>query len=179
MGKRLILDMDEVLACYTRKVIETLRKETGIFIDLDKVKGKFLSQSLESRLVEIVSSYPYRKGFFRDLEVMPGSREMVKQLSHYYDIYIASACLQHPNSVSDKLVWLNINFPFIPFQKIILCGEKTAICGDYLVDDHPKHLASFNGKALLFTAFHNSNENRFPRFDNWEQLGKYLLGSAA
>ncbi len=175
MGKILIIDMDEVLALYTKKVIETLKKESGMTIDLHKVKGKFLSQSLDPQLVEIVSSYPYRKGFFRDLEIIPGSRDVIRQLMKSYEIFIASACLQHPNSVNDKLEWLNDNFPFIPFQKIILCGEKKTICGDYLVDDHPKHLAAFKGKPLLFSAFHNLDENRFERFDNWEMLGEYLL----
>ena len=58
--KSILVDMDEVIACYTEKVVGTLKKETGIAIDLKKVEGKFLSQSLPPEIVEMVSSYPYR-----------------------------------------------------------------------------------------------------------------------
>ena len=176
--KSLLIDMDEVIARYTEKVLETLQHETGISIDLEKVRGKFLSQSLDSKTVEIVSSYPYRKGFFRDLKVMPGSQDAIEKLNDYFDITIASSCLQHPNSIHDKLAWLSQHFPSIPFRKIILCGEKKYLCADYLVDDHPRHLENFKGIPLMFSAFHNTTENRFRRFDNWESVESYLLDEA-
>lgn len=176
--KSLLIDMDEVIARYTAKVLDTLKRETGISIELDNVKGKFLSQSLDSKIVEIVSSYPYRKGFFRDLEVMPDSRQVIEKLREFYDISIASSCLQHPNSVHDKLAWLRENFPFIPYNKIILCGEKKYLCADYLVDDHPRHLENFRGTPLMFSAFHNIDENRFRRFSSWPELELFLLNEA-
>ena len=176
--KSLLIDMDEVIARYTLKVIETLKSETGISIDLEKVKGKFLSQSLDSNTVEIVSSYPYRKGFFRDLKVMPDSQRVIEKLNDIYDLTIASSCLQHPNSIHDKLAWLKDHFPFIPYQKIILCGEKKYLCADYLVDDHPRHLENFSGTPLMFSAFHNTTENRFRRFNSWLELEDYLLSEA-
>ncbi len=175
MKKTLAVDMDEVLAGYTKKVLETLQHETGIQIELKTVEGNFLSKSLDPQLVEIVSSYPYRKGFFRDLEVIPGSQHALESLSDDYDILIVSACMQHPNSLNDKLSWLNEYFPFIPFQKIIFCGEKKFISADYMIDDHPRHLETFKGIPLLFTAFHNINESRFRRFEDWHGLEKFLL----
>ena len=176
--KSLLIDMDEVIALYTAKVLETLQKETGITIDLDKVKGQFLSRSLDPGTVEIISSYPYRKGFFRDLKVMPDSQRAIEHLNEYYDISIASSCLQHPNSIHDKLAWLHDHFPFIPYQKIILCGEKKYLCADFLVDDHPRHLENFRGRPLMFSAFHNTNETRFRRFNNWTELETFLTAEA-
>ena len=178
MKKLLIVDMDEVLASYTLKVILTLKAENGIEIDLNSVKGKFLSQSLDPELTEIVSSYPYRKGFFRNLDVIPGSQQALKSLSEFYEIVIASACMQHPNSLNDKLAWLHEHFSFIPYQNIIFCGNKKSIYGDYLVDDHPKHLESFKGSPLLFEAFHNINESRFSRFKTWTELEAFLMTTA-
>jgi 5'(3')-deoxyribonucleotidase len=164
------IDMDDVMALFTKKVLETLRTETGFIPDPEKIQGKFLSQSLEPRYVEIVSSYPYRKGFFRDLEVMPHSRETISWLTEYFDVTIVTACMFHPNSLNDKLAWLNRNFPFIPPQKIIFCGEKQFICTDYLIDDHPRHLVAFHGIPLMFSAYHNVYEKRFRRFYDWIQV---------
>ena len=174
MNRQIAIDMDEVLARYTEHVIETLYLECGITLDMEKLQGRFLSQSLDPGIVEIVSSYPYRKGFFRNLRVIPHSQEVLKGLMDHFNIFIVSACLQHPNSLMDKLLWLNENFPFIPNQQIIFCGEKSFLGTDFLIDDHPKHLESFKGTPLLFSAFHNTGEKRFRRFDNWLQIDSYL-----
>ena len=177
MLKRTIaIDMDDVIAMYTRKVLETLRRETGIAINPAETEGKFLGQLLDPYYVEIVSSYPFRKGFFRDLEVMPNSCEVIRSLTDYYDVTIVTACMQHPNSLNDKLAWLKENFTFIPFQKIIFCGEKQNIWTDFLLDDHPKHLANCRGVPLLFSAYHNVHEKKYKRFYDWLQLKDFFNG---
>jgi len=173
--KRIAVDMDEVLAKYTRKVIRTLHDETQYLVDLDKVTGDFLSKSLPQKYIDIVTKYPYREGFFRDLEVMDDSQEILERLNEKYDIYIVSATLQHPNAPKDKLAWLEEHFPFIHFNKIVFCGDKSIIRTDYLIDDHPKHLEAFEGNAILFTAFHNIHEKRFKRADNWRQVEELIL----
>ena len=117
--KRIAIDMDEVLAKYTQKVIRTLKQETNYEVDLEKVAGNFLSQSLPQKYIDIVTGYPYREGFFRDLEVMEDSQKILERLNEKYDIYIVSAKLQHPNAPKDKLAWLREHFPFIQFTKIV------------------------------------------------------------
>jgi 5'(3')-deoxyribonucleotidase len=147
-------------------------------VDLERIKGDFLSRSLSKEHVDIVTQYPYREGFFRDLEVMEYSREILERLNAHYDVYIVSSTLQHPNAPKDKLAWLRDHFPFIHFKKIVFCGDKNIIKADYLVDDHPRHLESFEGKAILFSAFHNMNENRFTRADNWKEVERIILNDA-
>ena len=175
--KRIAIDMDEVLAKYTQKVIRTLKQETNYEVDLEKVAGNFLSQSLPQKYIDIVTAYPYREGFFRDLEVMEDSQEILERLNEKYDIYIVSATLQHPNAPKDKLAWLREHFPFIHFSKIIFCGDKSIIRTDCLVDDHPKHLEAFKGESILFSAFHNIHEKRFKRARNWRQLEQLIVNS--
>ena len=172
--KRIAIDMDEVLAKYTLKVIKTLKEETGIEIDLTKVAGNFLSRSLPDEYIDIVTGYPYREGFFRDIEVMEDSQEILARLNQSCDVYIVSSTLQHPNAPKDKLAWLGAHFPFIHYSKIVFCGDKSIIRADILVDDHPKHLESFKGHPILFSAFHNIYENRFTRADNWKQVEQII-----
>lgn len=173
--KRIAVDMDEVLAKYTHKVIKTLKEETGYEVDLDLVTGSFLSQSLPGQYVNIVTGYPYREGFFRDIEVMEDSQDTLARLNETYDIFIVSSTLQHPNAPKDKLAWLNEHFPFIHYNKIVFCGDKSIIQADILVDDHPKHLEAFKGHPILFSAFHNINENRFMRANNWKQVEQIIF----
>jgi 5'(3')-deoxyribonucleotidase len=173
--KRIAVDMDEVLAKYTHKVIRTLKSETGHEVDLRNVQGNFLSKSLSDEHVKIVTEYPYRDGFFRDLEVMENSQEVLLRLQEEFEIYIVSSTLQHPNAPKDKLAWLHEHFSFIHFRNIVFCGDKSIIRADYLIDDHPKHLEVFQGASILFSAFHNIHENRFTRADTWNDVEKLLL----
>jgi 5'(3')-deoxyribonucleotidase len=172
--KRIAVDMDEVLAKYTDKVIKVLEEETGYVINIENVSGAFLSRSLPEAYLEIVTSYPYREGFFRDLEVMEHSQEVLKRLNKDYEVYIVSSTLQHPNAPKDKLAWLKEYFPFIHFKKIVFCGDKKIIRADYLIDDHPRHLEDFQGKPVLFSAFHNIYEDRYQRANNWLEVEQII-----
>lgn len=172
--KRIAVDMDEVLAKYTEKVIKQLEKETGHVINLSEISGAFLSKSLSGKYLDIVTSYPYREGFFRDLDVMEHSQEVLDRLNKDYEVYIVSSTLQHPNAPKDKLAWLKEHFPFIHFRKIVFCGDKNIIRADYLIDDHPRHLEDFQGRPILFTAFHNIHENRFQRANNWLEVEQII-----
>ena len=57
--KRIAVDMDEVLAKYTQKVIKELERETGYAININDVSGAFLSKSLPEKYLDIVTGYPY------------------------------------------------------------------------------------------------------------------------
>ena len=172
--KTISIDMDEVLAKYTKKVLETLESETGYIVDQDKIKGKFLSKSLPQEYLDLVTSYPHRQGFFKDLEIMENSQEVILSLMDNYKIYIVSSTMQHVHAPKDKFLWLQEHFSFIDIRNIVFCGDKSIIRTDYLIDDHPKHLESFHGKPILFSAYHNSNENRFDRVENWLEIEKLL-----
>jgi 5'-nucleotidase len=172
--KRIAIDMDEVLAKYTQKVIRTLKQELNYDVDLEKVAGNFLSQSLPQEYMDIVTSYPYREGFFRDLEVVEDSQEILARLNEKYNIYVVSATLQHPNAAKDKLACLHEHFPFIHFRNIVFCGDKSIIRADCLVDDHPRQLQAFEGYTILFSAFHNIHETRFKRAENWRQVEQLI-----
>jgi len=176
--KRIAVDMDEVLAKYTEKVIKQLHQDTGYVINLNDVSGAFLSKSLPKKYLDIVTGYPYRKRFFRDLDVMEHSQDVLYRLNKTYDVYIVSSTLQHPEAPKDKLAWLNEHFPFIHFKKIVFCGDKSIIRADYLVDDHPRHLEDFQGKPILFSAFHNIHEIRFQRANNWMEVEQIIISNA-
>ena len=172
--KRIAVDMDEVLAKYTKKVVQTLYDETGYRIDLKSAEGAFLSKSLSGEHLDRVTSFPYREGFFRDLEVMEHAPKVLHDLQQHYDIFIVSATMQHANAPKSKLGWLEEHFPFIHFRNIVFCGDKSIIQADFLIDDHPRHLENFIGTPLLFEAFHNIHEQRFPRMKNWLDVADYF-----
>ena len=122
--------------------------------------GTLLAQP-PSRLL-IVSAYVTRLG--------------VEWLCEHYDVFAVTAATEFRNSLRDKLDWLDEHFPFIGWQRLVLCGDKRIIQADYMIDDHAWNLESFKGKGLLFTASHNTEEERFMRVDNWEEVRAFFEG---
>ena len=83
--------------------------------------------------------------------------------------------MEFPQSLSEKLAWLEEYFPFIGWQNIVFCGYKNIVDADYMIDDHIKNLSVFKGESLLFTAPHNVNVEGYKRVNTWEEVGELLL----
>ena len=171
MTKRLLLDMDGVLADIYQQAINFEYAESGQRIRIEDVVGK-------DEIVAFPNAKRHvrEKGFFRDAPVMKDAQEVVKALHKSYEVFIVSAAMEFPNSLEEKFYWLEEHFPFISWRNIILCGSKVPISGDILIDDHYKNLDPFSNRSLLFTQPHNIADNRgHERVNNWQEVAKLLL----
>lgn len=175
--KRIAVDMDDVIADATQKFCDMYQAEFGTTIEKQDFFGKEFFAHVPPAHLASVHEYHFRKGFFRDLNVMPHSQEVLEKLSKKYEIFIASAAMEFPNSLNEKYDWLKEHFPFITWHNIVLCGDKSVIKADYLIDDRLKNLKSFDGKGIVFTAPHNlrAEYDPYTRANNWLEIEKMLL----
>lgn len=171
---RIAIDMDEVLADPIAKFIEIYEREHGFTYTLEQMKGKEFRDLLPRELVPTLYDYINRKGFFRDLKLIPGGQEVVKELCDKYDVYIVSAAMEFPNSLEDKLHWLADYFPFIPWTNIIFCGHKI-VKTDIIIDDRIRNFSGFEGRKLLFTSPHNLAITEYERVNTWRDVAEKLL----
>ena len=170
--KRLIVDMDGVLADIYPQYIRLEREETGKKIDLADTWGKSEEEAFPNSRKHL-----NMRGFFRTSPVIEGAVEALKLLGECYEIFIVSSATQFPNSLEEKYYWLKEHFPFISWQQLVLCGTKKLIKGDIMIDDHFKNLDVFEGRSLLFTQPHNFGENdhSHERVDGWSEICGLLL----
>ncbi len=172
---KLTLDMDDVLANTHEKLVDIIVNDFKTNLNKEDFVAGAIKEKLHPKqmvkLYKIINS----KGFFADVTVKEGAQETVKELSNYYELFIATACMEFPNSFSDKFNWLKTNFDFIPWTNIVFCGHKNIIHSDYLIDDHPRNLTSFSGEGILFSAAHNWKEERFKRVDSWNEVAELFL----
>lgn len=168
--QRIIIDMDEVIADPMIKMIEWYKREYNTDVDYNEMNGASWIKGFPEQHQVMVRQRLYEPGFFRDLPVMENSVEVLKQLNERYEIYIVSAAVEFPNSLKDKHDWLMEHFPFFTWKQLVLCGEKKMIAGDFMIDDHARHLEHFKGKPYLYSAPHNLNETRFTRLHNWLEI---------
>ncbi|WP_237073559.1 5' nucleotidase, NT5C type [Mucilaginibacter mali] len=172
--QRIAIDMDEVLADPIGKFIDIYQREHGYTYTLDQMHGKEFRDLLPEELQPTLREYINRKGFFRDLELIPDSREVVEQLCQKYDVFIVSAAMEFPNSLEDKLHWLGDHFPFIPWTNIIFCGYKI-VKADIMIDDRIRNFSGFDGRKLLFTSPHNIAITEYERVNTWDEVAVLLL----
>lgn len=170
------IDMDEVLADTIKALIEGVNTRTDLGIKealLDGNKLRHFMPEHEGVLDEVLKE----PGFFRNLEVIQDSQEVVEKLSKHYDIYIATAAMDVPTSFHEKYEWLRMHFPFLDPQNFVFCGRKNIVKADNLIDDNPRQLERFTGKSLMYTAAHNIHNEDFDRLNNWKEVEKYFLGN--
>ena len=170
--KRISIDMDGVLANVYSQFISMHRAEFGKVLSIEETNGR-----PEREVFPNERKYVNSPGFFRNAPVMEESREIVRKLNERYKIFIVSAAMEFPNSLTEKYAWLNEHFPFIGWQQMVFCGSKEIIKADIMIDDHFKNLDYFTGETFLFTQPHNifADPRKHRRVGSWKEIEQLLL----
>lgn len=170
---RIAIDMDGVMADTTEHYINWYAERYGVKVDRQSLNGK--PETTGFPVEGVVHQFLYTPGFFRTAPLIAGSQEVIKALHDKHEVFIVSAATEFPQSLAEKLAWLEEHFPFISWENIVFCGSKRIVQADYMIDDHVKNLSTFRGEPLLFTAPHNVNIQDYKRVNSWEEVGELLL----
>lgn len=170
--KRIAIDMDGVMADLNQHYIDWYYERTGERVTKEQLMG--LPETTGFPQEGIVYKFLHTPGFFRTAPVMPGAQEVILKLMENYEVFIVSAAVEFPQSLSEKLDWLKEHFPYISWKNIVFCGLKTIVQADYMIDDYDKNLRYFEGERLLFTAPHNINYQDYNRYDTWEDVARFF-----
>ncbi|MDJ0646222.1 MAG: 5'(3')-deoxyribonucleotidase [Flavobacteriaceae bacterium] len=171
----LFVDMDEVLADTFGMHLELYNEEFNENLTYEDCYGIEVWNAVPEERKESFFRQVYTKGFFRNLNPIKDSQDVLKELDQKYRVYVASAAMQFPHSLSEKNDWLDEYFPFIHWKRRILCGDKHILHGDLLIDDRAYNLETFQGRSLLFSSPHNMKQNGFERVNNWQEIANLLL----
>lgn len=172
--KRLIVDMDDVIADATGQFINFYEKEFGIRV----VRGSLNHQDEGHGFPahhDIIKQFPHRDTFFRTMSPHEGSQEVLREINKKYDLFIVSAAMEFPKSLEEKLEWLKDHFAFLTWKQIVFCGSKTVVHGDYMIDDLSYNLEGFNGEKFIYTAPHNLHIDKYNRLNNWQEVAERFL----
>ena len=172
--KRIAVDMDEVLADTLSEHIARYNLEHGEAVTKADLEGKWMWDIVSADRHERLTAYLHAEDFFEDLPVVVNSQDVLSNLGEHYDIYIATAAMEFPNSFGPKYRWLQRHFPFVPAANYVFCGDKGIVRANYLIDDLSRNFRRFVGQGILYTAPHNLGVSGYPRVDNWRQVADYF-----
>jgi 5'(3')-deoxyribonucleotidase len=162
--------MADTLAEHLRRYNQTFDEE----VTTSDLAGKGLWEVAPLDRQQQLRAFLDAEDFFEDLALLPGAQEVLEQLSERFEIYIATQAMAVPNSLGPKYRWLQRHFPFIPPSHYVFCGNKSILRADYLIDDQPRNLLSFEGQGLLYSAPHNLSATGFFRVNNWQEVAEYF-----
>jgi 5'-nucleotidase len=171
----LSIDMDEVITDTAKKLKDWYTKEFGIIFSEEELKGKDLKEVVAPEHFLKFHEYLNLPGFFADLEVMPDAVNVLEKLNRKYELFIVSAALEFPNSLKDKFDWMTEKLPFISWKQICLCGTKSIVQTDIMIDDRARNFSHFQGRKILYTCHHNIFEKDYERVRNWKEIENKLL----
>lgn len=174
--QRIAIDMDEVMADTLAKRLAIYRSEFGEDLPRESLHGVELYEAVGEERRERVKAQLFQAGFFREIPVMEGAKEAIRDMMERYEIFIATAAMEYPHSFPEKYDWIKEHLPFFPDSHIVFCGDKSILHADFLIDDSPRHFERFSGQGILFDAPHNARETRYPRVANWSDVRKRFLG---
>lgn len=119
----------------------------------------------------------YQPGYFRHLGFRDAwTEEGFSWLCEHFDVYIVSSC--SPESLKDKVEWMEEKFPLFDSSRFISCHYKGLINADYLIDDGPHNIQNFKQKGVVYDAAYNRKLNEekdnFVRLSNWKEIQGYF-----
>jgi 5'-nucleotidase len=170
--RRILVDMDGVLADVYHRFFELHKGESGEPLSIQNIIGLKEEEAFPNQL-----KWVNTPGFFRNVPVMPGSRQGLMRLNDNFEVVVVSMATQFPKSLIDKQLWLAEHFPYIRWEQIIFCGRKDIINADIMIDDHSKNLDNFNGETIMYSQPHNMNltDSRHRRVETWSEIENILL----
>lgn len=170
---RILVDQDDVLALFVDGLVKKFNK---------RFKTNYTPQdcnqwNLENVFGPEVWDIVHKKGFFRDLEPVPGAIEVFQRLytSGRYDMFIVTA--SEPSAYMEKVEWLQHYMPFFSIDKhFIACKTKDAVWGDVLLDDGLHNIQAFIGigESIIFNRPHNQHLIGFKRIYDWYEFEFYI-----
>lgn len=175
MRKRIAIDMDETLVDTMSRHLDWYNREFGQSLSKADLHGTKIYQCVPPAQVAAVRGYPDHPDFFVDIPPYPQAIEVVEALTHQYDVFIATAAMEHPTSFAAKYAWLVKHLPFLSPLNFVFCGNKSVLHVDYLIDDSPRHFEGFSGQGVLYTAPHNVHAPAAIRVDDWAAVHKLFL----
>jgi 5'-nucleotidase len=162
--------MDEVIADTLEKFLNVCNIQLGLPFTKSDLTGRNLWEVIGKEHFPALRTAVNEQDFFADLDVMPDSQQVIRDLMNRHEVFISSAAMEVPTSFAAKFDWLKRHFPFIPASNIVFCGDKSILNADFLIDDNSRHFERFRGEGILYTAPHNTRIEGYRRVHNWKDV---------
>jgi 5'-nucleotidase len=142
-----------------------------------------LTHGLDEEGIAAVKFVMDMPGFYADLKPYPGATQALRDMiaeGHHVTI-CSSPWLTNPTCLQDKVNWLNKYVGEGWGDRAIFTKDKTAVCGDVLIDDKPEITgveAEPSWRHILYDQPYNRHVSK-PRMFDWANWRQAVLSKAS
>lgn len=137
---RILVDLDCICADFLGALLAIYNKETGESVTVAHIDDYNMCGVVNNP--ELLEQIFRRPGFFRQLPLIPGAAESLRELQKHDEVAIVTApCTSL--SAAEKYDWVEEHLPFIGFKNTWIGNKKYQLLGDVLIDDSPKNVAAY------------------------------------
>jgi 5'-nucleotidase len=98
MRQRIAIDMDETIVDTMARHLDWYNREFGQQLTKADLHGTKIYHRVAAEHVARVRSYPDHPDFFANIPPHSDALDVIRELGERYDIFIATAAMEHPNS---------------------------------------------------------------------------------
>lgn len=169
----ILVDVDGVIADTHKTWLEMYNRDYNDSLKVSDITRWALHEFVKPECGRKIYEYLERPNFYDNTPMIPDALTGVRFLRELGHRVIFVSAGFHES----KIRWLGrmgflTEFPYkddfrpSTATDVILCNDKSLIKGDYLIDDRPENLLSFE-RGFLFTQPWNADSYQGNRVDNW------------
>jgi 5'-nucleotidase len=140
--KRLLIDVDEVLADFQTPTLEALERLCGKKLTPEDYEVWDMFSLFTEDEKKTVFAEVEKPGFCRNLEPKEGAFDAVMELRKLVDVYAVTSHFSSPTWVYERDQWLIDLFGF-KRKEIVHTSAKFLVAGEFYVDDNPDHVTKW------------------------------------
>lgn len=174
----ILVDVDDTIEYFLPAWVDAINKTYGTSVRAEDVDDWDTTKFFEGLTRENLWDAIADESFWKTVKPREDAKIWLKKLvDDGHDVYLLTA--SGARSIKPKFDYIvNTHFPYIPWNKVIVCSNKQMVKGDVLVDDAPHNLVGGEyEKILLSTTVNKGFDERSigaTRCDNWEQVYKFI-----
>ncbi len=173
MRKKLLLDVDGVLAAFHVKALSEINDKYGTELNINTFSSWHITEGMPPKMQQEVHDSWRTEGWCLGIDPYVGSVSAVQELRKVVDVYFLTAqMIDSPYWLWERTQWLKQHFQARD-EDIIFTLSKQMVMGDVLVDDKPENIQHWSEAHPTKTAFlwdqpynhHFEYENRTKSWD--------------
>ena len=176
--KKIVLcDADDVIENFLDCWITALNKKYNTAVSPSEVTEWDVSLFFPTLTKDEVFAPMQEKGFWNNLERIPGCFEILKEINDKHILRIVTAT--HYSTCSVKIKRILELYPFLRWNQFIITSHKQLVHGDYLIDDGVHNIVGGDYQGILFSRPHNqlfdATAAGVIRVSEWEEIRSIIL----
>lgn len=183
MKKRVLVDIDGVVANFHGSTLSFVSNTLGVEHDLQTFRGWDIIQSVGIQHRTAIEAEWTRKGWCLELPPYEGAIEGVELLRSVADVYFVTAQMPDaPYWMYERIQWLKEHLK-ADERHIVITMAKHLVVGDVLVDDKPENINGWvqahpGKKGVLWEQPYNAYaliQTEAVRSSSWEEVYQLLV----